>query len=44
MLKVKATQQRLSFQVSMVVNAQIVVRSVMCSLVEGHGGFRGTQC
>jgi hypothetical protein len=44
MLTAKATQQRTSFQVFMVVNAQIVVtRSVMCSLVDGCGDIRGTQ-
>jgi len=42
MLTVKATRG-VSFQVYMVFKAQMVVlRSVMCSVVDRHGGFRGT--
>ena len=45
MLTVKAPQRGTSFQVYTVFKAQIVVlRSVMCSLVDIHGRFRGTQC
>jgi hypothetical protein len=43
MLTVRATQGGTSFQVHTVIKAQtVVLRSVKCSLVDRHGGFRGT--